>query len=236
MKEDKKETKRSKAAVIGSTGLIGGHLAELLHKDPAYEMVRLVVRRPVRFDHPKFQIKEIDFEDHDAFRAAVSDVDVLFCAVGTTTKKVKGDRQAYRKVDVDIPLNAAKFFGEGDGQHFLVVSSIGAGSTSRTFYLRLKGEVEEKLRETDIPSVSVFRPSLLLGKRGEHRFGERFAQWVMPSVSFLVPSKYKPIRARDVAGAMVGISHHPEPGFRIYHYAEMKKAIADKQTKSKNYG
>lgn len=227
MEDEKKQTKRSKAAVIGATGLIGGHLAELLQKDKAYETVRLVVRRPVSFDHPGIRVVEIDFDDQDAFRTAVSDVDVLFCAVGTTTKKVNGDRQAYRKVDVDIPLHAAKFGEEGGVRQFLVVSSIGASSGSGTFYLRLKGEVEDRLSEMAIPSIAVFRPSLLLGKRGEQRFGERVAQRVMPSVSFLVPSKYKPIRARDVAGAMVGISHHPEPGFRIYHYAEMMKAIAD---------
>ncbi|MGW8315980.1 MAG: NAD(P)H-binding protein [Bacteroidales bacterium] len=223
---DVHQQKGQRAAIIGATGLIGGQLVALLQDDPMYDKIHLVVRRPVHLDHPKFRVKEIDFEDHGAFKAAIEGIDVVYCAVGTTTRKVKGDRQAYRKVDVDIPLNAARFCEEGGGQQFLVVSSIGANSKSNTFYLRLKGEVEEQLKEMAIPSVSVFRPSLLLGRREEHRFSERISQQVMGPLAFMVPSRYRPIQARDVARAMVSASRHPVPGFRIYYYSEMMEAIA----------
>ncbi len=226
MEKENRQIKGKRAALIGVTGLIGSHLMELLKEDRAYETVHLLVRRPYPTDHPKFQVKEIDFEDREAFRAAIEGTDVVFCAVGTTTRKVKGDRQAYRKVDVDIPVHAAEFCQETGGRQFLVVSSIGADMKSSTFYLRLKGEVEERLREMAIPSVSVFRPSLLMGRRREQRFGERAAQVVMGPLAFLIPSRYKPIRALDVARAMIGTSHHPEGGVRIYHYAEMMEAIA----------
>jgi uncharacterized protein YbjT (DUF2867 family) len=226
MEKENRQTKRKKAALIGASGLIGSHLVELLKKDPVYETVHLVVRRPFPADHHQFRVIQIDFEDPDAFRTAIEGTDVVFCAVGTTTRKVKGDRQAYRKVDVDIPVHAAEFCLETGGQQFLVVSSIGADSKSSTFYLRLKGEVEDRLREMAIPSVSVFRPSLLLGRRREQRFGERAAQVVMGPLAFAVPSRYKPIRAHDVARAMLAASHHPPEGFRVYHYAEMMAAIA----------
>ena len=213
------------ATVIGATGLIGSRLVKLLQEDQWFGKVRLVVRRSTVSDHPGTEIREIDFDDETAFRASVEGSDAIFCAVGTTTRKVKGDRTAYRKVDVDIPVNAARFAFESGCPQFLLVSSIGASSRSRTFYLQLKGEVEDTLKEMAIPSISVFRPSLLLGKRREKRFGERMAGLVMRPLSFAVPSRYKPIRAVDVAGAMLAASRKNTEGFRIYYYTDMMELI-----------
>jgi hypothetical protein len=73
----------------------------------------------------------------------------------------------------------------------------------------------------NIRTISIFRPSMLLGKREERRFGEGIAQGLMRSLSFLIPSQYKPIEAGEVARAMIAASRKEMPGFHIYHYAEM---------------
>jgi uncharacterized protein YbjT (DUF2867 family) len=162
-----------------------------------------------------------DFSDPSSFRAGIEGSDVLFCTVGTTSRNVKGDKAAYRHVDYDIPVQAAQLCEETGCGQFLLVSSVGASPRSRVFYSRLKGEVEEAVREMNITSVSVFRPSLLLGKRSEFRFGERIAQRLMGPVAFVIPSPYTPIRASDVARAMVAASKRALPGFAIYHYREL---------------
>lgn len=219
------DEKDKTATVIGATGLIGGHLVEQLGKSTLFDHIRLLVRRPVTFQDPRIRVVKIDFSDEEAFSAAIEGSDALFCAVGTTTRKVKGDREAYRRVDHDIPVHAAQYGQQAGCKQFLVVSSIGASSTSNTFYLRLKGEVEDALMGMSIPSVSVFRPSLLMGTREERRFGEKMAQVVMGPLSFAVPSRYKPIRASDVAAAMIAASVQNQQGFRLYHYREMKELI-----------
>jgi uncharacterized protein YbjT (DUF2867 family) len=213
------------ATVIGATGLIGKQLVQLLSEQSPFDTVRVLVRRPVPYPDPVIQVREIDFSDDAAFRSAIAGSDAVFCAVGTTTRKVKGDRAAYRKVDHDIPVHAAQYCQEAGCHGFLLVSSIGASSNSSTYYLRLKGEVEDALKGMTIPSVSVFRPSLLMGKREEYRFGERMAQMVMGPAAFAVPSKYKPIRASDVARAMLAASKQERPGFHLYHYREMRELI-----------
>ena len=210
------------ATLIGATGLIGSHLLELLQNDDYYGRIKIVVRRPVSIKHPKIQLIIIDFSDEIAFRAAISGSDSVFCAVGTTNHKVKGDKEAYRKVDYDIPVNAAKFCSATGCPRFLLVSSVGASSKSQNSYLKLKGEVEDRVRNINIPAVSVFRPSMLLGKRQEFRLGEAIAQTMMVPVSFLIPPIYRPIRAFDVAKSMVAASKNEIPGFHIYHYKEMK--------------
>jgi len=209
-------------ALIGATGLIGSHLMELLHDDDDFITIRVLVRRPVPFNHPKIKVLVIDFADEAAFKAGIAGCDAVFCAIGTTNKKVKGDKAAYRKVDYDITVNAAKFCTETGCRHFLLVSSVGANSKGGNFYIKLKGEVEDQVRSISIPSVSIFRPSMLLGKRQESRPLETIAQVMSKPLSFLFPSQYKPIAAEDVAKAMVAACKQDKPGFHIYHFKEMK--------------
>ena len=217
--------KEKTAAIIGSTGLIGGKLLELLLYDNYFNVIRVIVRRPVEFNNPAVRVIVIDFSDEISFKSALSGCDALFCAVGTTQKKVNGDRAAYYKVDYDIPVNAARYCEETGCPVFLLVSSVGADSKSNNFYLKLKGEVEDKIQEMKIASVSVFRPSMLLGKRKEFRFGEEVAKAISTPLSFLFPSKYKPVRAENVAGAMIAASKKATPGFNVYHYREMINII-----------
>jgi uncharacterized protein YbjT (DUF2867 family) len=209
-------------ALIGATGLIGSHLLKCFQDDDAFKTIRVFVRRPIPFNHPKIKVLVIDFADEPAFKAGVAGCDAVFCAVGTTNKKVKGDKAAYRKVDYDIPVNAAKFCAETSCRQFLLVSSVGANSIGGNFYIKLKGEVEDKVQSISIPSVSIFRPSMLLGKRPESRPMEAVAQAISKPLSFLFPSQYKPIAAEDVAKAMIAACKQDKPGFHIYHFKEMK--------------
>lgn len=213
------------ATIIGGTGLIGSHLIALIGTDHAFSKVKVLVRRPIENDNPKIEVIVIDFSDNESFRSAIHGSDAVFCAVGTTQKKVKGDKTAYRKVDYDIPVNAAQFCSETGCSRFLLVSSIGADSKSSNFYLGLKGQVEDAVRNMRIPSVTIFRPSMLIGKRKEFRFGEVIGKIGFVPFSFLIPSKFKPVAARNVAKAMIAASKLDRTGFNIYHYKEMMDLI-----------
>ena len=213
------------ATVIGATGLIGSHLVELLSGDDHFTGVRIIARRMPDKVPQGAEVMVIDFEDQDAFRSAVEGSDAIFCAVGTTRKKVKGDMVAYRKVDHDIPVNAAHHCHETGCGRYLMVSSVGASSKTGNFYLKFKGDAEDAIAATGIPSVSVFRPSMLMGKRNESRPAEAIAQVMMAPLSFLFPAKYKPVKGLDVAKAMIEAAKQEVKGFRIYHYTEIMGLI-----------
>ena len=213
------------AALIGATGLIGSHLLKFLQDDDHFVEIRALVRRPVQINHPKVKIIILDFEEEKAFREGISGCDAVFVAIGTTQKKVKGDKAAYRKVDYDIPVNAAQYSSEAGCNRFLLVSSVGADSLSSNFYLKLKGEVEDKISSMSIPSISIFRPSMLLGNRQESRPMESIAQVMSKGLSFLFPGKFKPIAAENVAKAMIAASKLDKPGFHIYHFKDMMALI-----------
>lgn len=191
------------ATLIGATGLIGGHLLELLLQDPAFETVRILVRRPINLTQSKLEKKLVDFADPEDFRLALEGTDVIFCAIGTTMKKMKGDKEAYRKVDYDIAVNAARLGKQCGCEKFVLVSAVGADSKSRNFYLQLKGEIEEAVQASGIESVYIMRPSFLLGNRKEFRLGEKIAGWLIRPFAFVLPAKYRPVKADEVARAMI---------------------------------
>jgi uncharacterized protein YbjT (DUF2867 family) len=216
------------ATVLGATGLIGGHLVQQLQESNHFQTIRVLVRRPVSITGPKIEVKLVNFQDHESFKIGIDGSSSVFCAIGTTMKKVKGDKTAYRRIDFDIPVNAAQFCEETGCNSFLLVSSIGANTNAGNFYLKLKGEVEDAIKLKKINSISIFRPSMLLGKREEVRTVESIGQSVMKVFSSLMGgslAKYKPINASDVATAMLAAAVIGKPGYTVYDYNGMQPLL-----------
>jgi uncharacterized protein YbjT (DUF2867 family) len=211
------------AVVLGATGLIGSHLLEQLLADDFFSTVRILVRKPISVQHPKLQTVITDFSNYEQYQKNLGKGDCIFCCIGTTNANVKGDKAEYRKIDFDIPVNAARFGKEAGVQQFLIVTAASASSNSRIFYNRLKGEVEEMIAIFGYPSLHIFRPSFLLGNRAEQRIGERIFKSIFKAIAFLLPSSWKPVEAADVAKAMIVTAKKGNAGMNIYYFKEMTK-------------
>jgi len=210
------------ATLVGATGLIGSFLLEELLNDAHFDTVRILIRRPIDITHPKLEKKIIDFNDSDSLLVALSNSDVVFCSIGTTNKKVKGDKGAYRKIDFDIPVKLARFCNMTGCEKFILVSSAGANSKSRNFYQHLKGETEEAIKSVGLKTVHIMRPSLLLGERKEFRLGENIGKAVMTSLSFIIPEKYKAIQGKDVAKVMAALAKKNDQGIFLHENREIR--------------
>lgn len=218
------------ATIIGSSGLIGKALLQRCLEDPYYDQVNVLVRRQPGITHPKLKVFMVDFADEKSYASGIAGAESVFVAVGTTMKQVKGDKDAYKKVDHDIAVNAAKAAGEQGVFNYLLVSSVGAdASNNNNFYLKLKGIVEENVARHSIPQLHIFRPSLLLGKREEKRLGEGIAQFLAPvfgSLLFGKFSKYKPVKSETVALSMLAASKLQQRGIFIHDYPEIIQLAA----------
>jgi uncharacterized protein YbjT (DUF2867 family) len=217
------------ATIIGATGMIGNYLLQAALQDNYFSTARIVVRRPVKKTDPKMEVKLVDFNDVESLKLALEGSDTVFCCIGTTQKNVKGDKELYRKIDFDIPLKAASLAKEIGCEKFVIVSSVGADSRSKTFYLKLKGELEEAVQSVGLNSVHIMQPSMLLGDRKERRAGERLLQGSMKlimSLFFGRLEKYKAIHGADVAAAMLNAAKKNEKGFFRYTYQGIKSLAA----------
>jgi uncharacterized protein YbjT (DUF2867 family) len=214
------------ATIIGATGMIGNYLLEALLKDDYFDTVRIIVRRPYQKTDPKMEVKLVDFNDAESFKLALEESDAIFCCIGTTQKNVKGDNDLYRKIDFDIPLKAARFGKEAGCKKFIIITSVGANSHSSTFYLKLKGELENAIHSIGLDTVHIMQPSMLLGDRKEHRPAEGLLQGSMKLFSGLLfggMRKYKAIHGKTVAAAMLNAAKREEKGFSRYTYDDIKK-------------
>ncbi|MGZ5245962.1 MAG: NAD(P)H-binding protein [Flavitalea sp.] len=207
--------------IIGASGLIGSELVKALLADPAFTHVRLLVRKIQPIEHPRLEQLITDFSNMQDFKDKIGNGDVIFCCIGTTMKNVKGNKELYYSIDHDIPIHAANFGYNHGFTQFAMVSSVGAKKGARNFYLHLKGTTEEDLKKFSFQAVHIFRPSMLLGERTEKRTAEKIAQKLMKSVKAFIPSKYKPVEAREVANAMKEAVKRPRSGTHLYHYREI---------------
>jgi NAD(P)-dependent dehydrogenase (short-subunit alcohol dehydrogenase family) len=216
------------AIIIGASGLVGSNLLEILLAHKGYGNVICIVRNPLSIAHEKLEQRIIDFNDADAYKNAFEKVDAIFACVGTTQKNVMGDKEAYRKIDFDINVNAAKYGSILGVEQFHLVSAIGANSSKGNFYIRLKGEVEDAVKKYVYKSIHIYQPSLLIGKRNEKRSGEGIAQTIMPWFNWMFMGslkKYHTIKAEEVALAMCNASLKNTTGINTYDYAGMQKLL-----------
>ena len=217
----KQKSKKIEAAVFGATGLIGSNLVELLKKDANFKQINLVVRSPLVLNHRKIKTHEIDLFKKSEILKSLNTSKVVFFTIGTTMSKVKGDKKKYERIDFGITKDVADACKELGVNKLIFVSSAGSDLKSENFYLNLKGRIEKYVTDINLKSVYILRPSLLLGKRSEKRFGERIAQIIMPKISFSMPTKYRPISANKVAKAMIQLSLTEGKGVTTYHYNEI---------------
>jgi uncharacterized protein YbjT (DUF2867 family) len=207
------------ALVAGASGLTGVYLTELLLKSPNYDLVKVLVRRPLGKEHPSLQQIVFDYEnpDIDAIKT-----DHVYCALGTTIKKA-GSRDEFKKVDFHYPLHLARLSYDSGAERFAIVSAIGAKRNSLFFYNKVKGQMEEAIKDLPFHSVFIARPSMLLGPRDESRLGEEIGKKVMTTLRFLLPSNYKPVHASQVAAAMIDSMNSRKKGFHVITSAKMQK-------------
>lgn len=213
-----------KAVVLGASGLIGHQLVQLLLQDNHYSEVNILVRRHVQLQHPKLKAQVVNFDDTADFRHKLGAPDCIFCCIGTTMKKVKGDKKLYRKIDYDIPVKAARMALDAGATNFVLVSSVGANKKASSFYLQLKGAVEETISSMSYKSVHIFRPSILFGDRKENRTGETVAQFFMKMIGGLLRGswkKYRGVDSRVVAKAMVVAGKDVSSGVQVHHYTNL---------------
>ncbi len=189
------------AIILGATGLTGGILLENLLKDASFEKIKLFSRSSVKNNSPKIEEHLIDLfqleEYSEAFKA-----DVVFCCIGTT-KANTPDKETYKKIDYGIPVTAAKLTKKNGIETFVVISAMGADATSSIFYNKTKGEMQRDVINKNIKNTYVLQPSLIDGDRNENRFGEKLAAFFMKTFRFLIPKKYKMIKAETIAEAMI---------------------------------
>ena len=198
-----------KVILLGATGLVGGHLLKGLLSCDAIDTVYAPLRRPLAIEHPKL-VTAVSQPSHWPALFEHWQPDALLHCLGTTIKKA-GNKQNFKAIDYQLPLQAASLAKTKGARFCLCVSAVGANANSGIFYNRIKGELEQSLTQLGFSKLLIYRPGLLLGQRSEYRFAEHLASKLMPLLAPLLQgkaSRYRAIAGSTVARAMLADLQH----------------------------
>lgn len=219
------------AVLLGASGLVGGYCLSELLKAEEYARVTGFSRKQLALASNQLHLEKFEQRVKELSSLGPGDftgVDDVFCALGTTMAKA-GSQAAFRAVDYELPIRAARAAKGAGVEQFLLVSSVGAKPESGNFYLRTKGELERDLATVGFKALHIFRPGLLLGPRQEFRFSEALAQRMGPLLNLVMwgpLTRFRSVSARQVAKAMVSAAILGGNGMKSYEYDGIVKAAA----------
>jgi uncharacterized protein YbjT (DUF2867 family) len=189
-----------KALVIGATGATGKDLVQVLLQDPEYTQVTIFVRRSSGRVHPKLVEVLTDFDRIENVSAFIQG-DLLFSCIGTT-RKAAGSKERQWYIDCDIPAAFAEKAKQNGVSGTILLSAFSASATSKLFYSRMKGTLEEKIALLSFHQYIIFRPGLLL-RENTDRVGERIGGGVLKFLNTLgLVRKFRPLPTFTLAQKM----------------------------------
>lgn len=206
-----------KAIVIGATGLVGQALIDELQHSDDFNAITVVVRKNSDTLKTYSKVNQLVLEDF----LLLNDEDVstythAFSCLGSTIKQA-GSKEAFYAIDYEINAHFADLV-QDKNIHLLVVSALGANANSPAFYNKVKGELENYLKSLSIYKLSIFQPSLLIGKRSDVRLLEDLAQTAFKLVekAWTRPFKLKPVTAEQLAHTMLFAAQTQTAAFKLY--------------------
>jgi uncharacterized protein YbjT (DUF2867 family) len=210
-------------AIFGGSGLTGFEVVKLSIENKDVEAIYSFGRSSLKLKSDKLFQQALNTSTL-AESISLLNIDVAVCCIGTTIKKA-GSKEAFRAIDVELPLKIAQSSKEAGIKKFIIQSSIGAGPGAGTFYLKCKTELENKISELEFESTIILRPSLLLGDRKEFRLAEHISSVLMRILNPLLVGKarkYRGINASDVAKAILHLSIIEKSGIAILESDEIQ--------------
>ncbi|WP_068072846.1 NAD(P)H-binding protein [Novosphingobium lentum] len=217
-----------RVVLIGATGMVG---RQVMARAVGRDDIRLtaVARREVPL--PPGSRMEMLLSDPahwpDAIAAARASVAVI--ALGTTIRAVGGDQAAFRAVDHDLVVAAARAAKDAGVRQLIVVTSVGADAGSRNFYLSVKGETEDALARLRFDRLDILHPGLLLGYReGPLRLAERVAMLGSPVLDLLLHGKfrkYRSFKAATLADVILALAGAKAGGRFVHEYDALRRVL-----------
>lgn len=204
--------------LVGATGHVGRQVLALALDDPRVALVVAPVRRALPA-HPRLSAPIIDFDRLDG-DAAWWAADAVICTLGTTIRQA-GSQARFRTVDHHYPLAVAEQALASGTRTYVLTSAMGADASSRIFYNRVKGELENDLRSLGFSSLTLVRPGLIGGEREAFRAGERALGALLKVIGPLLPRRWRTNPPECIARELLDAAVTARPGVHVVPAARM---------------
>ena len=194
--------KKIDAIIVGATGATGQELVKQLLNDPNFKNVTVFIRKKIKLKHNKLTVHEIDFSKLNNIKNLIVG-DILFSALGTTKKEAGGKKEQYL-VDFTYQYQFAKIASENGVKNYSLVSSIGADEKSFFFYPKIKGELEEAIKNLSFKKIQIFQPPSLIRQPELIRAVEKTSLKFLKLINkFGLLKSLEPIHVNQLAKKMI---------------------------------
>lgn len=184
---------------LGATGAVGSAaFTQLLKYDNVSHLLTLG-RRVVDIKAPPAHVEQqiIDIHTPESYSNYINDFDTAVCTLGVGESS-KVSREEFIRIDKTAVLKFASVCKEKGVKHFHLLSSIGANSSSRNYYLRTKGELNDELEKLQFESLSIFQPSMIMTPTNRYGWTQGIALKVWPKLDYVLYGGYRKYRGINV--------------------------------------
>ena len=152
--------------IAGSTGFLGSKILNALNQED--NKIYCLSRRDN--NHSSSNIEQIIVNFDSLEELQLPKVDHVFLCLGyelrawellSMPEKLK---KPFYKVDYEYTLEIAKKGLDSGSSSISLISAIGANSSSPSFYLKTKGDIEEEIKRLPFRKINIFQPGHLAGR------------------------------------------------------------------------
>src|SRR5262245_22231910 len=152
--------KPQKAVLIGATGAVGKNVLRALLDSARFTAVTTLGRRTLPPEDqisssPKLSQHVIDLWKSATYEALLSGHEAAFCTLGVG-QPTKLPREEVLRTDVEGVMEFAAACKRQGVRHFSLMTAVGADPKARYWYLRMKGELEQKVAALGFERTSFF--------------------------------------------------------------------------------
>ena len=208
--EAKRKTMSKSLSVVmlGASGAVGGQILSTLLAMPQLKRLTLPGRReialPSSANGKAVTQHVIDIDASDSWAKLLAGHDCAVCTLGVgEPSKVSKTELAH--IDKDVVIAFATICKQAGVKHFELLGAAGADARSRSFYLRIKGELRDALTALNFERLSVFQPSMILTPTNRYGVSQALILALWPSLSRLMIGplrKFRGVRVETLGAAM----------------------------------
>lgn len=140
---------------------------------------------------------KVDVLDPESYKHLTYNHTVAICTLGVGQPS-KISKDEFIRIDKTAVLEFATACKSAGVQHFQLLGSLGASSQSRSFYLRVKGELQDDLRALNFERLSLFQPSMILTPTNRYGLSQAITLFVWPLLAPLLIGPLRKMRGISV--------------------------------------
>jgi uncharacterized protein YbjT (DUF2867 family) len=194
--------------MLGASGAVGGAVVNTLLSMPALTRLTLLGRREIKLptsaNGKRVAQHVIDIDATDTWAKFVAGHDCAVCTFGVGQSS-KVSRATLAHIDKDVVIAFATICKQAGVKHFEMLGAVGANAQSRSFYLRVKGELRDALIALKFERLSLFQPSMILTPTNRYGLSQALTLAVWPTLSHLLVGpmrKLRGVRVETLGAAM----------------------------------